>query len=124
MKEKNQQLIQNTLHSLSDFLPKIANTCLSIADLFRANKDGEAFKYIQQFIEAIDWSIQAINGIKNLESSLNIDTNEINEFLSEAKKGLELNDLVLIADMFEYEICPIIEKWIAEVQSFHGEYVK
>jgi uncharacterized protein Yka (UPF0111/DUF47 family) len=111
----NQQLIHETLDSLQEFLPKIADTCLLIADQLRKDNESEAFQQIKEFIEAIDWSTQAIVGIRNLGYSLNVDTQEINEHLREVEEGLTVNDQVLIADLFEYEFHPKIEDWIISV---------
>lgn len=108
----NQQLIYETLDSLQEFLPKIADTCLLIADQLRKDKESEAFQYIKEFIEAVEWSTQAIVGIKNLGYYLNIDTQEFNTHLREVEEGLTINDQVLIADLFEYEFHPKIEDWI------------
>ena len=117
----NTQLINDTLQSLNQFLPKVADTCLVIANDLRSDHESKATNMIQQFIEALDWSIQAINGIKSLNYPLNIETTKINEFLKETLEGLEVNDLVLIADMFEYELHPEIESWIKEIHQHKGE---
>lgn len=113
----NQQLIHETLDSLREFLPKIADTCLLITDQLRKDNESEAFHNIKEFIEAIEWSIQAIVGIRNLGYSLNVDTQEINEHLREVEEGLTINDQVLIADLFEYEIHPKIQDWINSVNN-------
>ncbi|MCM3663587.1 hypothetical protein M3204_04180 [Mesobacillus subterraneus] len=113
----NQQLIQETLDSLQEFLPKIADTCLLVADQLRKDNESEAFHHIKEFIEAIDWSTQAVVGIKNLGYSLNVDTQEINEHLREVEDGLSVNDQVLIADLFEYEFHPKIQDWINSVNN-------
>lgn len=117
----NTQLINDTLQSLKGFLPNVADTCLVIANDLRSDQEAEAMKKIQQFIEALEWSIQAINGIKLLNYPLNIETAKINEYLTETQEGLEVNDLVLIADMFEYELYPGIESWIQEIYQHTGE---
>ncbi|OES46056.1 hypothetical protein [Domibacillus iocasae] len=114
---EHEELILDTVGSLKEFLPKIASACLSIAEELRDNNESEAMKQINQFTDAVDWSIQAINGIKSLNYPLDINTTGINEFLIEAQEGLEANDLVIVADMFEYEILPQIENWLQEVQA-------
>lgn len=117
----NAHLINDTLKSLKEFLPKVADTCLVIANDLRSDNEYEAMSEIQEFIEALEWSIQAINGIKSLNYPLNIETSKMNEHLLEAQEGLEVNDVVLIADMFEYELQPGIENWIKEVHQHTGE---
>jgi hypothetical protein len=117
----NQKLVQETLQSLNGFLPKMANACLIIANHLRSDNENEAMHHIKEYIEAVEWSINAINGIKFLGYPLDIETKSINEYLIEAKDGLEVNDPVIIADMFEYEFHQIIESWINEIHQFKGE---
>lgn len=117
----NQQLIYETIESIKEFLPKVSETCLLITKQVRTDNESQAMGHINEFIEAVEWLIQAINGIKTLGYPLNIETMEINEYLLETKEGLEVNDLVLIADMFEYELHPIFEDWISKVHQYKGE---
>jgi len=117
---ENEKLINETVQSLKDFLPKVSNSCISIADDLRSDNENSAMQEIKQFIDAIGWSIQAINGIKSLGYLLDIETSDINEYLIEAQEGLAINDLVIIADMFEYEFHPRIEEWINKVNQFKG----
>lgn len=117
----NSQLINDTLQSLKEFLPKISDTCLGIANDLRVDNETDALIKIKQFIEALEWSIQAINGIKTLNYPLKIETSKINEYLIETQEGLEVNDLIIIADMFEYELYPGIKSWIKEIHRHTGE---
>jgi len=116
----NEQLINETIESLENFLPKVANACTSIANDLRTENESRAMENIKQFIDAIDWSIQAMNGIKALGYLNEVDTSEINGYLVEAQEGLSMNDMVLIADMFEYELQPQIENWIKQINQFKG----
>jgi hypothetical protein len=117
----NAQLIKDTLQSLNEFLPRISETCLRIATDFRTDNETDALNNIKQLIEAFEWSIQAINGIKSLGYPLNIDTAEINDILHETEEALEALDLVLLADMFEYELHPCIENWLREILDHTGD---
>ncbi|WP_226670813.1 hypothetical protein [Metabacillus litoralis] len=113
---QNKQLVQETIQSLTEFLPKIAEVCILISEDLRADKESEALSNINDFINAMEWSTQAINGIISLGYNLGINTNELNDFLKEAQEGLEVHDYVLVADMFEYEFVPSIENWINKVK--------
>jgi hypothetical protein len=117
----NEQLIHETILSIEEFLPKVSDTCLIIPKQMRSDNESQAMYHINEFIVGVDWLIQAINGVKLLGCKINIDTKEINQHLLETKEGLESNDLVLIADMFEYELHPIFEGWTNEIYQYKGE---
>ncbi|MBH0164046.1 hypothetical protein IHV12_03920 [Fictibacillus sp. 7GRE50] len=117
----NEKLIHETIQSIEEFLPKVSHSCLIITEQIRSDNESQAMYHINQFIAAVEWLTQAINGIKSLGYIINIDTKEINQHLLETKEGLENNDLVLIADMFEYELYPMLEGWTNEIYQYKGE---
>ncbi|UXH43431.1 hypothetical protein N5C46_17430 [Rossellomorea vietnamensis] len=110
------ELVLETIESLEEYLPKVANEAIIIAELLRKDKESEAMDRIQKVISAIEWVVSAINGIKGVDFPLNIDTYEINEYLFEIQDGLHFNDTVLIADIFEYEINPAMLKWLERLE--------
>ncbi|MCA1055301.1 hypothetical protein LCM10_09925 [Rossellomorea aquimaris] len=109
------ELVLETIESLEEFLPKVANESIIIAELLRKDKDFEAMGRIQKIINGIEWIVSAVNGIKGIDYSLNIDTHEINEYLVEIQEGLQFKDTVLIADIFEYEINPAMHRWLDRI---------
>lgn len=104
------ELIQETISSYNEYLSKLPNGCQKIADDLRTDHLSTALNSILEFSEGVSWLIDA-NTLLEKNSIYNpIDANKINEFLTEVNNGLEIQDFVLVADMFEYEIKPFFEE--------------
>lgn len=103
-------LVRETMQSYNEYITALPLGCQEIADFLREDKIGEATKRILQFSEGMGWIIDAnhliaVNGIENL-----LEPEKIHEFLQEVNNGLEIQDFIIIADMFEYEIRPYFEE--------------
>lgn len=104
------QLIKDTIYSYNEYLLKMPSGCQSIADDIRKDNLSGAFKSILEFSEGAGWLI-SVNSLLEKNSYINpINTQKINEFLNEINSGLEIQDYVIVADMFEYEIKPFFEE--------------
>lgn len=105
----NENII-DTVVSYNDYLKKLPEGCQTIADLVREDRIHEAMNIILQFSEGMGWVVDANllldkNGYPN---PLRVE--RIHEFLKEINSGLEIQDYILVADMFEYEIKPFFEE--------------
>ncbi|MDF2065821.1 hypothetical protein [Bacillus sp. Cr_A10] len=104
------KLIKETMESYNDYLKKLPNGCQKVADDIRQDNLSEAFQGILQFSEGATWLVDA-NLLLEKNSFLNpINPEKINEYLNEINSGLEIQDYVIVADMFEYEIKPFFEE--------------
>lgn len=98
------------LNDYNTYIQKIPKGCLVIADLLRTEQLNNAFESIKDFAEGVNWSVEAnkILAENNLLKTINF--NKIQDFLIEINQGLEIQDFVLVADLFEYEISPFFEE--------------
>ena len=103
------ELIEETIESYNKYIKNLPLGCQKIADMLREDKIVDAMKNILNFSEGVMWIMDAAKLFEknNIKSSLN--TNKIDEFLSEINRGIEIEDYILVADMFEYEIKPFFE---------------
>lgn len=100
------QLVLESAKSYNEYLSKLPGGCKKIADLLREDSLVEAFKLIITFSEGVEW-LSRMNQLLNengVDISLNIE--KIHEFLEEVNNGLEIQDYIIVADMFEFEIEP------------------
>lgn len=103
------------VESYNSYIKNIAPGSVQIAEDLRKDEIQDALQLILQFSEGMSWLVEASdllvqNGINN-----NLDVTQIHEFLHEINSGLEIQDYVLVADMFEYEIAPFFEQ-ITEIE--------
>lgn len=71
---------------------------------------------IIKFIDELNVSIEAINITKDIQKET-IEASEINEILSSLVEALSNQDFILICDLFEYEVTPILEDWEKKISS-------
>jgi len=105
-------LIYETQDSFYEYITRVANGTEIIADYLREDKVGEAMQLIVQFSEGVTWLIQVILLMRENYYYINIDPSQLNQFLIEVNDGLERQDYVIVADMFEYEIKPFFQEAI------------
>lgn len=99
--------LQEIKDSYYAYVSKVGDGCLTIANLFRQGKAQNAFESIVAFAEGIEWLVAAESALANEGFTINSRIIEANEFLIEINEALENQDLVTVADLFEYEIHPL-----------------
>lgn len=102
-------VINDVKNSYNEYLVKIPYYCQVIADSLRTTQEKESLKLILQFSEGVDWLIEAGVLLDKNGVTSTLEIKKIHEFLSEINYGLEMQDYILVADMFEYEIKPFFE---------------
>jgi hypothetical protein len=110
-------IIYETQESFYQYIERVIEGSQTIADDLREDKVGEAMQLIAQFSEGVIWLTQVIVLMREHKYHINIDPSQMNEFLLEINDGLERQDYVIVADMFEYEIKPFFEE--AAKERFH-----
>lgn len=107
---ENQEIIIETINSFNEYLIKLPNGCNAIASLLRANNIPEALISIMNFTEGAMWLVKANDLLLKNGIEYNLQSDKINDFLNEINTGLQIQDYVLVADIFEYEISPFFEE--------------
>ena len=91
MSEKKEQII-NTIDELQ-----------KIVDLFYQQKNQEAFEKMDNALKDLENSINIIGMYQEEHADLVMDENKIYNTLKDAMDALEKGDVVLLADIFQYE---------------------
>lgn len=114
------ELIIETINSYNEYLMRIPSGCQGIADDIRQDNLKSAFTGILHFSEGASWLIEANKLLEKNSITNPLNPEKIHEFLEEVNNGLEIQDYIIVADMFEYEIKPFFEDCslyeISEVQ--------
>ncbi|ETT87870.1 hypothetical protein MKZ08_18780 [Viridibacillus sp. FSL R5-0477] len=106
------EIVQEAVESYYEYLKNLPTGCQTIADNFRENKISKALELIIYFTEGANWLAEISESLKNNDISVNLKTEKIHGFLKEVNHGLEIQDYILVADMFEYEIAPFFEELV------------
>ncbi|MFC9541771.1 hypothetical protein ACFTQ7_18100 [Lysinibacillus sp. NPDC056959] len=104
------ELILSTMESYNQYIDVVFTETEKIVKSLRDGNIQVAIKNILDFSEGVDWMAQVNEklAILGYENSLYI--KKIHEFLEEINSGLEIQDFLLVADIFEYEIKPFFER--------------
>lgn len=104
------------IESYNQYIKNIAPGSYQIAEHLRKEEIQQALRLILQFSEGMGWLMQANDLLNQNDVAVTLKIEQIHEFLEEINNGLEIQDYILVADMFEYEIAPFFEQ-VAEVES-------
>ncbi|MFJ7735981.1 hypothetical protein ACIQ2D_06505 [Lysinibacillus sp. NPDC097287] len=103
-------LINETIGSYNLYVNKVPAGAEYIANSLREDRETDALQAIKDFSEGVLWLSEVSELLKSNGVTANLNMEKIQEFLIEINNGLEKQDYVLVADMFEYEIAPFFEQ--------------
>jgi len=107
--------VKEVLETAYEYMNKLNGGVLTAAKYFQNGNYRDALDLTIQITEGIEWTIKVINLNKNLYTEEER-IQELNEKLKETLEAFENGDYVLIGDLFEYEISPIIENYIEKTK--------
>lgn len=105
-----EHLIVETIESYNMYIEKVPAGAEYIANSLREDNVNVALQAIKDFSEGILWLSEVSQLLKSNGVTANLNIEKIQEFLIEINNGLEKQDYVVVADMFEYEIAPFFSE--------------
>lgn len=111
-------LVKETLNEVEKYLPVLRTGVIDTADLFRSGKNKESNGKYQQVIEGISWCIEAISSILSLTDNDELykegqeKLNKFNKTLTDLMIAHKKDDIILLADILEYEVSEFIDGFI------------
>jgi len=103
------------LQSADKYLYNLRNGVVKLVELMQAEKEQEAILLIPEISDGITWIMNAVDLTRDIHKN-EIGTSLINEHLESIIEGLENEDYILIGDIFNYEIIPILDKVHDEIR--------
>lgn len=98
---------------MTDYKKTVVNTIddiKEIVDFFYQQKDGEALKKFEVVIGGMMSSMDALASYRNENSDFTFDESKIMGTLTEAMNALQDGDLVLLADILQYDFLEYIQE--------------
>ena len=104
------KLVNETLVEASGYLDRLIEGIKGYLDLLHDDIFSEASKKLVDIIEGLEWEF---NAIALMQDKLNqkFELQGCLEQFKQLNEAIEKNDRVLLGDLFEYEIIPMLEKW-------------
>lgn len=83
--------------------------------LFRQGDEKEGLNYIKDVLEGMQWIYDALRLTKDIHTHT-IECEQLYPFLEEMASALDNKDYVLLSDLLEYEIMPILYQWASTLE--------
>lgn len=88
----------------------------SIITEFQSGHDNAATLKVAAVTQKLLNTLSSINS-SDIKEVLNIDYNKLNTILLNTSKSLEIENYILINDLFEYELIPMLDTWISKLET-------
>ena len=98
------------LKTVDEYISKLKIGILECSKLFQSGQTSEGSESVITIIEGLQWIIDAIALTSDIQKEP-IDSAGINSKLNEIIDAFKNEDYILIGDLFEYEILPMLTDW-------------
>lgn len=124
-------LVRGAVRSQLEMIPGLKEKCLSTADQLRMIEFGKAQKDLSDILEACRWLTDGLNLIKvriagKTLDQIGLDVWERVELdyirvVREALEAFKSADRILLADVIEYDLSTILERWQEQLLSLEAK---
>lgn len=105
------------LITVDQYLYNLKNGIKNISNLIQEGREHESFNFIAHVADGLEWVDEALNATKKYHNN-ELALDKMNSFIEEISEALENEDYILVSDLFNYEIMPIIENLHLKVKRF------
>ncbi|WP_027633915.1 hypothetical protein [Clostridium hydrogeniformans] len=98
-----------TIETLKEYLDALIQDVNTVSEFFREDNISEGLKYTANIAEALQIVCEAVGGVNDILKE-KVDLSGINNLAQEMVESLENEDYVLLGDLLEYEIIPMLEE--------------
>lgn len=111
MSERNTQ-IEELVESTAGYAGNLYNGLEQVVGNLRADRIREGLTSFSQAAEGLDWMLNSVALLNEAGGKYGgFETEGMTNFLAEVLEAVENSDYVLLADLIEYEIMPIVDEW-------------
>lgn len=110
----NNQLAEETLIGANNYVNKVCVGITGIANNFMAGREDIALGSCVELIDGIKWLIEVVELTQSVRNRIGVEfpsLDNIKGILQEITNAFENSDYVLVGDLLNYELSPIIEDW-------------
>jgi len=93
--------------TVSEYINRLIEGIMETAELFQSYEENKGIAFICEISEGIEWITDALVTINKLSEKKII---EMNNKLNEVVAALENEDYILVGDLLQYELLPVIEE--------------
>lgn len=131
--ERPEDLIRDAMISALDYIPRVRRACETVSELFRGTDTRKAQTSFAEVIDGCQWLVDTIvslrgaaDGIERpirLQEKWSSAENHLSEVINQLLEAHQKRDNVLIADLLEYELNNVLERWSSVLASESAERI-
>ena len=104
------------LKTASEYILRLEDGIQVCANYFQKCEESKGYNMITPIAEGIDFVNEILILTREVQKEA-IDFTDINTVFKEVIKSLEREDYILMGDLFQYEIKPLLQKLNKQIQS-------
>lgn len=108
--EEYSNIVNETLIEAYVYTEKLITGIKEYLEGLTAGNYSTAAKKLVEIVEGLEWLFKAVM-LMTTETNNDFGLSECGDILKELNNGIRNNDAVLLNDLFEYEILPVLEKF-------------
>jgi len=126
--ETPENIVVESIQNGAEYLPVLAEGLRSVSRLCQEGREGEGINLFIEAIEGLEWLTSVLQGITTFnlqrtttssrDKSFNQLATEYNDKLTELSTAWENSDFVLVSDLLEYELVPLLDEITVAFQTF------
>lgn len=97
------------LITANEYLNNLEGGIYQVVEAFQQEDENKGCSLIPLIADGIKWIVDVVNLTRDIQKE-DIDISQIDEKLEELVEAIENEDYILVGDLFEYEVLPIIEE--------------
>lgn len=116
--DEHGQLMRETLEQAEEYIPKLINGINVIANELRTGMENEAASMLNDAIDGLEWINDAVNlTIDFWVNKAVIEADALKDPLAMMAEAMQNRDHILLADVLDYEIKPVLEDWLKTINN-------
>jgi len=113
------ELIRETIETCIEYIPKLIAGAGRATTLFRGQDASAGMELILPVFDGLEWVMTAIAKTDGAGGESGIDIGELSKHFIELTDALEKQDTTLTADLFEFEVIPVLQSWQKKLIAAH-----
>lgn len=97
------------LITANEYLNNLERGIHQVVEAFQQEDENKGCSLISLVADGIKWIVDVVNLTRDIQKE-DINITQIDEKLEEVVEAIENEDYILVGDLFEYEVLPIIEE--------------
>ncbi len=110
----SESLMLETLETLQDYTKKMIQGIDNFIKYISKGKEGDALQILSDIMLGLDWIVQAAVLTRPIQKEI-LNEQDLLKQIAELIDAYENKDFVLVSDILDYEIKPILEKWVNQI---------